>query len=166
MVYCYLDRFVWILQENLKLNRNFMFHLTLFFSHASVDHQPTDWGKSKSPLSELWSVGKLIGEYYRCDASYKKATPTEALGFISSLPQLAWDKRLCCCCCWWWYISFQWGKLCLLPWSHAVWPCLHVRYVHCKIILELNLHNQKHAGCTEQPSVLIVHSHSTQISFS
>jgi len=21
------------------------------------------------------------------------------LGFISSLPQLAWDKRLCCCCC-------------------------------------------------------------------
>jgi len=99
MVYCYLDRFVWILQENLKLNRNFMFHLTLFFSHASVDHQPTDWGKSKSPLSELWSVGKLIGEYYRCDASYKKATPTEALGFISNLPQLAWDKRLCCCCC-------------------------------------------------------------------
>jgi hypothetical protein len=28
------------------------------------------------------------------------------VGFISSLPQLAWDKRLsccccCCCCCWW-----------------------------------------------------------------
>jgi hypothetical protein len=21
------------------------------------------------------------------------------LGFISSLPELAWDKRLCCCCC-------------------------------------------------------------------
>jgi hypothetical protein len=21
------------------------------------------------------------------------------LGFICSLPQLAWDKRLCCCCC-------------------------------------------------------------------
>jgi hypothetical protein len=21
------------------------------------------------------------------------------LGFISSLPQLAWDKILCCCCC-------------------------------------------------------------------
>ena len=22
-------------------------------------------------------------------------------GFISSLPQLAWEKRLCCCCCCW-----------------------------------------------------------------
>jgi hypothetical protein len=22
-------------------------------------------------------------------------------GFISSLPQLAWDKRLCCCYCFW-----------------------------------------------------------------
>jgi hypothetical protein len=22
------------------------------------------------------------------------------LGFISSLPRLAWDKRLSCCCCW------------------------------------------------------------------
>jgi hypothetical protein len=25
------------------------------------------------------------------------------LGFISSLPQLAWNKMLCCCC--WWYLK-------------------------------------------------------------
>jgi hypothetical protein len=29
--------------------------------------------------------------------------PLFLVGFISSLPPLAWDKRLsCCCCCWMW----------------------------------------------------------------
>jgi hypothetical protein len=41
------------------------------------------------------------------------------LGFISSLPQLAWDKRLCCCCCWgcwrwchWWGHGGRRGRRC------------------------------------------------------
>jgi hypothetical protein len=37
------------------------------------------------------------------------------LGFISSLPQLAWDKMLCCCCITN-FISCCWRILCILDW--------------------------------------------------
>ena len=36
---------------------------------------------------------------WRLAISVPELWPLCLLGFISSLPQLAWDKRLCCCCC-------------------------------------------------------------------
>jgi len=32
------------------------------------------------------------------------------LGFISSLPQLAWEKRLCCCCITFLHASIDWNR--------------------------------------------------------
>jgi hypothetical protein len=36
------------------------------------------------------------------------------LGFISSLSQLAWDKRLCCCCCCWIYKNKNYKSITLM----------------------------------------------------
>jgi hypothetical protein len=41
------------------------------------------------------------------------------LGFISSLPQLAWDKRLCCCCC---CCSFLDPSLTVKSQQRSWWP--------------------------------------------
>jgi hypothetical protein len=47
---------------------------------------------SHLPLAQ-WSVQ---GHHFVSDM---KVLPFFLSGFISSLPQLAWEKRLCCCCC-------------------------------------------------------------------
>jgi len=44
--------------------------------------------------------------------------PLCLLGFISRLPQLAWDKRLCCCCCCCMRgRTARWGNPCMGRWS-------------------------------------------------
>jgi hypothetical protein len=52
------------------------------------------------------------------------------LGFISSLPQLAWDKRLCCCCCCCIHLplainTFQRAPIAPNHYEHRVWAQDH-----------------------------------------
>jgi hypothetical protein len=46
----------------------------------------------------MW-LSQFIYAKYLFMSLYVSPCFSSLLGFISSLPQLAWDKRLCCCCC-------------------------------------------------------------------
>ena len=57
----------------------------------SVKRDLKDWDISEEVV--------LDRSAWRLAINVPEPWPVCLLGFISSLPQLAWDKRLCCCCC-------------------------------------------------------------------
>ena len=63
-----------------------------------------------SRLRETLKIGislevALDRSAWRLAINVPEPCPLCLLGFISSLPQLAWDKRLCCCCCCCWFAA-------------------------------------------------------------
>jgi hypothetical protein len=64
------------------------------------------------------------------------------LGFISNLPQLAWDKRLCCCCCCCCWAFFFEPLQSLKPWT--------VKWIH------LIMNSQDHDWLRVELGVLIL----------
>ena len=49
--------------------------------------------------ANFWTNFSLIWSICRLAINELELWPLCFLGFISSLLQLAWEKRLCCCCC-------------------------------------------------------------------
>ena len=60
-------------------------------SDESIKRDLKDWNISKEVALDrsAWRLAINVPELWLLGL----------LGFISSLPQLAWDKMLCCCCC-------------------------------------------------------------------
>jgi len=60
------------------------------------------WDESVKRDLKNWNISEDVAldrSAWRLAISVPEPWPLCLLGFISSLPQLAWDKRLCCCCC-------------------------------------------------------------------
>ena len=59
------------------------------------------WDESVKRDFRDWNISEKIAlnrSAWRLAISVTEPWPLCLLGFISSLPQFAWDKRLCCCC--------------------------------------------------------------------
>jgi len=62
------------------------------------------WDESVKRDLKDWDISEEVAldrSVWRLAINVPESWSLCLLGFISSLPQLAWDKRLCCyCCCW------------------------------------------------------------------
>ena len=59
------------------------------------------WDESVKRDLKDWDISEELAldrSAWRLAINVPEPCPLCLLGFISSLPQLAWDKRLCCCC--------------------------------------------------------------------
>ena len=60
------------------------------------------WDESVKRDLKIWDISEELAldrSAWRLAFNVHVPWPLCLLGFISSLPQLAWDKMLCCCCC-------------------------------------------------------------------
>ena len=100
-----------------------------------VDNVKRGRGRPKLTWDELvkrdlkdWNISKEIAldrSAWRLAISMPEPWPLCLLGFISSLPQLAWDKRLCCCCCWLsgYYFTIEAWDICRFDLMGKCLPC-------------------------------------------
>jgi hypothetical protein len=83
---------------------------TVLSSTLSPNHAKGQKGAQRTNKTKKLNQRKILGgltsahsvllkhSYFQKDTDGLPCF-SSLLGFISSLPQLAWNKRLCCCCC-------------------------------------------------------------------